>query len=22
MDKIAALHPKIREDKLFTGSYF
>jgi hypothetical protein len=22
MDKIAALHPKVREDKLFTGSYF
>jgi hypothetical protein len=22
MDRIAALHPKIREDKLYTGSYF
>ena len=22
MDRLASLHPKIREDKLFTGSYF
>jgi len=22
MDKLASLHPKIREDKVFTGSYF
>jgi hypothetical protein len=22
MDKLASLHPKIREDRVFTGSYF